>query len=425
MDEDSKIQAEGASVPVPRESVSVGPSCPAAASHVAPMATAGTAGKAAANTAPAPSAAAGPEPHASASASAPKPGRPEPTIEERIEQAILTTAPGTAVRRALDMIIAGHLGALICVGDTDAVLAAGNDGFPLNISFTANRLFELSKMDGAIVIDRDLTQIMRANFHLNPDPSLPTSETGMRHRTAARMSLLTKALVISVSERRQVVNLYIGGRSHQLRTVPEVMSSASQLITTLQTTRQSLDRSLLRLTTLELDNYVTLGDVTTILNYFETLMTAADELDKCIDQLGSEGRTVEMQREQLVGDMEEEYVLMIRDYARDSSESHAEEIRAHLHDSDPSTLRSPKYVAKALGYDDLREDSVMVPLGLRTLNRVSVVREGMADKIVDEYGNLRELMDDIEQNPARLDNIGVKNPSILADSLYRMWGKKE
>ena len=425
MDEDSKIQAEGASVPVPRESVSVGPSCPAAASHVAPMATAGTAGKAAANTAPAPSAAAGPEPHASASASAPKPGRPEPTIEERIEQAILTTAPGTAVRRALDMIIAGHLGALICVGDTDAVLAAGNDGFPLNISFTANRLFELSKMDGAIVIDRDLTQIMRANFHLNPDPSLPTSETGMRHRTAARMSLLTKALVISVSERRQVVNLYIGGRSHQLRTVPEVMSSASQLITTLQTTRQSLDRSLLRLTTLELDNYVTLGDVTTILNYFETLMTAADELDNCIDQLGSEGRTIEMQREQLVGDMDEEYILMIRDYARDSSEENAEVIRKNLHATDPSKLRSPKCVAKALGYDELREDSVLVPLGLRTLNRISVVREGMADKIVDEYGNLRELMDDIEQNPARLDNIGVKNPSILADSLYRMWGKKE
>ena len=353
----------------------------------------------------------------------PKPA--EPTIEERIEQAIITTAPGTAVRRALDMIIAGHLGALICVGDTDAVLAAGNDGFPLNISFTANRLFELSKMDGAIVVDRDLTQILRANFHLNPDPSLPTSETGMRHRTAARMSLLTNALIISVSERRQVVNLYVAGRSHQLKTVAEVMTSVSQLLVTLQTTRQSLDRSLLRLTTLELDNYVTLGDVSTILCYFETLMTAADEIDRCIDQLGSEGRTVEMQREQLVGDMESEYLLLIRDYARDSSEANAEAIRARLHAAEPEQWRSSKRVAQVLGYDDMREDSVMVPLGLRTLNRVSVVREGMADKIVDEYGNLRELMDDIEQNPSRLDNIGVKNPSILADSLYRMWGKKE
>ncbi len=349
----------------------------------------------------------------------------ELTLDERIEQAVRATAPGTAVRRALDMIIAGHLGALICVGDTDAVLAAGNDGFPLNISFTANRLFELSKMDGAIVVDRDLTQILRANFHLNPDASLPTSETGMRHRTAARMSLLTNALVISVSERRQVVHLYVGGRVRQIRPVSELMTNASQLITTMQTTRQSLDRALLRLTTLELDNYVTLADVTTILNYFETLLTAADEIDRIVDQLGTEGRTVEMQREQLVGDMESEYLLLIRDYAQDSSEENAEAIREQLHAADPGQWRSPKRVAKVLGYEEMREDSVMVPLGLRTLNRVSVVREGMADKIVDEYGNLRELMDDIEQNPSRLDDLGVKNPGILADSLYRMWGKKE
>ena len=106
-------------------------------------------------------------------------------LQKRMEQAIRLTAPGQPIRTALDMIIAGHLGALICVGDTENVLAAGNDGFPLNISFTSNRLFELSKMDGAIVIDGDLTQILRANFHLNPDPSLATSETGMRHRTAA------------------------------------------------------------------------------------------------------------------------------------------------------------------------------------------------------------------------------------------------
>ena len=78
------------------------------------------------------------------------------SLDQRMERAMRETAPGTALRRALDMIIAGRLGALICVGDQEAVLAAGNDGFPLNISFTANRLFELSKMDGAIVIDREI-----------------------------------------------------------------------------------------------------------------------------------------------------------------------------------------------------------------------------------------------------------------------------
>ena len=181
-----------------------------------------------------------------------------------MDEAIRLTAPGQPIRAALDMIIAGHLGALICVGDVENVLAAGNDGFPLNISFTSNRLFELSKMDGAIVIDGDVTQILRANFHLNPDPSLATSETGMRHRTAARMSVLTDAIVISVSSRRAVVNVYVHGKSYQIQTVPEVMSSVNQLVSTLQTTRTQLDRKLLHLTGLELDDYVTLADITDI-----------------------------------------------------------------------------------------------------------------------------------------------------------------
>ena len=352
----------------------------------------------------------------------------EPTdSSSRLANAVRKTAPGTSLRLALDMIIAGHMGALICIGDTEAVLAAGNDGFPLNISFTANRLFELSKMDGAIVVDKDLTQILRANFHLNPDPSLKTSETGMRHRTAARMSLLTKATVISVSERRQVVNVYVDGHSFQLRTVAEIMSSVNQLLTTLQTSRQALDRSLLRLTSLELDNYVTLGDIATILTNFEVLMTANDELKGCIAELGSEGAVIEMQRQQLASGMDDEYTLLVRDYAADSSVEAAVRIRASFKElrGKQAQMPSPAQVGEVLGFQGLQEDSVMKTLGLRTLSRINVVREGMAEKIVDEYGSLRELLDDIEQNPERLDDLGVNNPSVLANSLYRMWGKKE
>ena len=344
--------------------------------------------------------------------------------QQRIEGAIKMTAPGTALRVALDMIIAGHLGALICVGDTENVLAAGDDGFAMDVSFTANRLFELCKMDGAVIVDKDLTKILRANYHLNPDPSLPTTETGTRHRTAARMSLLTKAMVISVSERRSVVNVYVDGRGFQLRPVAEIMSTVNQLTAAMQNTRSQLDRSLQHLTSLELDNFVTLGDITNIFYLFEVLMTAGDELDRCIVQLGTSGRITEMQREEFLGDMDEAYNLMIRDYAKDSSEEHARAIRKQFHEMANPQLRSPKVVARILGYEDYGEDTIMTPLGLRTLSRVSVVREGMADKIVDEYGSLSQLMDDIEQNPDRLDDLGVENPTILADSLYRMWGKR-
>ena len=344
-------------------------------------------------------------------------------IKNRVAEAIGLTAPGTALRQALDMIIAGHMGALICVGDEENVLKAGNDGFPLNISFTSNRLFELSKMDGAIVIDRSLTQILRANYHLNPDPELPTTETGMRHRTAARMSLLTEAMVISVSERRQVVNIFVAGRGYQIKTVAELMNSVNPLVVAMQSTRQSLDRCLMRLTTLELENQVTLADLTEIFYLFEVLTTAGEELDYIILQLGSEGRTVKMQRAEFMGDLDDEYTLMIRDYASDSSEENAAAIRRALDETPTSRVNKAATVAKLLGYEGLSEDSVMTSLGLRTLSNVSVVREGVADKIVDEYGSLQDLIDVIDENPERLEETGVRNPSILADSLYRMWGK--
>ena len=344
--------------------------------------------------------------------------------KQRREQALRMCAPGTALRTALDMIIAGHLGALITIGDEDAVIAAGTDGFKLDVSFTASRLFELCKMDGAVVIDKDFTKILRANFHLNPDPTLPTSETGTRHRTAARMSLLTDAIVISISERRQVVNVYVDGKGSQLKSTSEVMSTATQLTGIMQSTREQLDRQLLRLSTLELNNFVTLADVSSVIYLCEMLMTSAEELDGCLVELGRNGRVIDMQRQEYAGTIDEEYTLLIRDYANDSSEENALAIRATLHETANDKLRSSKRVGALLGFDEHNEDSIMHSLGLRTLSNVSVVRKGMADKIVDEYGSLQQLLDDIEQNPARLDRVGVENPSILADSLYRMWGKR-
>ncbi len=344
--------------------------------------------------------------------------------KQRREQALRMCAPGTALRTALDMIIAGHLGALITIGDEDAVISAGTDGFKLDVSFTASRLFELCKMDGAVVIDKDFTKILRANFHLNPDPTLPTSETGTRHRTAARMSLLTDAIVISISERRQVVNVYVDGKGSQLKSTSEVMSTATQLTGIMQSTREQLDRQLLRLSTLELNNFVTLADVSSVIYLCEMLMTSAEELDGCLVELGRNGRVIDMQRQEYAGTIDEEYTLLIRDYALDSSEANAAAIREEFRKTPNDQLRTPRNVARILGYDDLNVDSIMTPLGLRTLNRVSVVRKGMADKIIDEYGSLQDIVAAVDEDPAKLEEVGVNNPDVLADSLHRMWGRR-
>ena len=334
---------------------------------------------------------------------------------DRIASALKMTAPGTALRVALDMIIAGRLGALICVGDIENVLAAGGDGFKLDVSFTANRLFELCKMDGAVVVDKDLTRILRANFHLNPDATLPTAETGTRHRTAARMSLLTKAIVIAVSSRRSLIT-----------SVPAIMSTVNQLSVAMQNTRQQLDRALLRLTALELDNYVTLGDVAGIFYLFEVLFSAVDQLDACLLELGSEGKTTAMQREEYLGGIDEAYNLMIRDYAVDSSAEEARAIRRRFHETANTELRSAESVGKILGYSDGRgEDASMEPLGLRTLSRVHVVNDEIAARIVDAYDNLQQLLHVAENDTSSLKSLGVENPGALANSLRRMWGKSE
>lgn len=345
-------------------------------------------------------------------------------IEQRLKMAIRMTAPGTALRSALDMILAARLGALICIGDTDKVLAGGNDGFPLNIAFTSHRLFELSKMDGAIVVDEEVSNILRANFHLNPDPDLPTTETGMRHRTAARMSMSTDALVISVSERRAAVNIFIGGRSYQLRSDSDLINEANQMLIALQTQRSILDRGLTRLSALEFDDFVTLGDVTAMLARFQTLIETGQMLHELLLQMGTHGRMLKIQLREQTHGMDEQFTLMIRDYAANSSLEHALNIRENFSLLSSREMTSPQRIAEILGYPQLQEEDAMHPLGLRTLLRVPVVSSDIASRLVDRYGSLRDLVDEIQDRPEHLGELGVNNTELLLDSLYRMWGKK-
>lgn len=346
------------------------------------------------------------------------------TTDDRLQSAIRITAPGTALRSALDMILAAGLGALICIGDADKVLASGNDGFPLNISFTANRLFELSKMDGAVVIDDSLNHILRANFHLMPNSSLPTSETGMRHRTASRMSMCTNALVISISERRSVVNLYIDGENYQLKDSAELINQANQLLIALQTGRSSLDRALARLSSLEFDNCVTLEDVTSVFARFQMLVETGRMLHDLLIQMGTHGRMLRIQLRDLTHGMDEQFNLMIRDYAKDSSYQNAEVIRAAFATLSSRDMTSPKKIAEILGFEHLKDDSRLRPLGLRILTRLAAINDETADKLVDHYGSLQDLMISIQDDPDNLGDIGVRDPAFLVESLYRMWGKR-
>lgn len=343
---------------------------------------------------------------------------------ERMERAIELTAPGTTLRAALDMMLAARLGTIVCIGDTDAVLATGDDGFPLNITFTSNRLFELAKMDGAIVIDEDLSTILRANFHLGPPTSCRTSETGMRHRTASRMSMVTDAIIIAVSERRAVIHLYVGGKTFEIRPNGVLMNEANQLLIALQSERAALSRALEQLTHYEFVDYVTLGDVARVLARFQVLHLAANQLQKIFMQLGEEGNVLRMQLEELTRGTSRDFTLTICDYAHNTSEDFAADVIKQLAELPPHELANPQRVGEILGLKTLDEDDTLTPLGLRILERTPAISTEAAQALVSEYGDLTTLISDLENQRSRLHELGVDNVSVLIDSLQRMSGRR-
>src|ERR671931_1077710 len=138
------------------------------------------------------------------------PSEDDPRRDAQLLEALARIAPGTELRQAIDDVIRSREGALIVVGDPEALSFLYSGGIRLDQPFTPQLLYELAKMDGAIVVDSKLTKLAYANVQLMPDPTIPSNETGTRHRTAERVAKQTGALVISISQQRETVSLFVG-----------------------------------------------------------------------------------------------------------------------------------------------------------------------------------------------------------------------
>jgi diadenylate cyclase len=182
-----------------------------------------------------------------------------------LHAALAAVAPGTPLRDGLDRVVRAKMGALVVVGDGPDVLAICSGGFLLDSPYSPQRLSELAKMDGAIIVSTDTTRIARANVHLVPDPTVPTSETGTRHRTAERVARSLGVPVVSVSEEMSVINLYAGGVKHQLQDISRLLDRANQALQTLERYKVRLDDALSALTANELEDVVTVRDVTAVM----------------------------------------------------------------------------------------------------------------------------------------------------------------
>ncbi len=223
-------------------------------------------------------------------------------------------APGKPLREGLDRILQSKMGALIVIGDGPEVLNICSGGFLLDAAFSPQRLSELAKMDGAIILAPDASRIARANVHLVPNPNVPTSETGTRHRTAERVARSIEVPVISVSEDMAIIACYVGDQKHPLEPIPRLLDRANQALQTLERYKNRLDEVSSALSELEVEDIVSLRDVVVLLQRTEMLMRIAEEIDEYIVELGTDGRLVRLQLEEVLGGIGDERRMVVRDY---------------------------------------------------------------------------------------------------------------
>ncbi len=308
--------------------------------------------------------------------------------------ALAAVAPGTPLREGLDRILQASMGALIVVGDGPEVLNICSGGFLLDAAFSPQRLSELAKMDGAIILAGDASRIARANVHLVPNPNVPTSETGTRHRTAERVARSIDVPVISVSEDMAVVATYVRDEKHALESIPRLLTRANQALQTLERYKNRLDEVTSSLSALEVEDLVTVRDVVTVLQRTEMVRRVAEEIEFDIVELGVDGRLVRLQLEELMGGVEDDRRMVIQDYFHEDSGWHINEALSELTDLGTEDLLDLKAVGHSLhlpgGMIDL--DAGLQPRGWRLLSKIPRLPEQVIDRIVARFGNLQKIM---------------------------------
>lgn len=343
------------------------------------------------------------------------------TIQEMMAAEFRKVAPGTRLREGLDMLISARAGALIVIGDEAPVETVCDGGFRIDTPFSPQRLFELCKMDGAIILDGDCDRILKANVHLVPDPELPTSETGMRHRAAERVSRQTDAVVVAISQRRNVVNLYLRGRRVTLDEIEVLLAKANQAIQTLQNYRNRLDEMLERLTLLEFEDLVTLGDVAEVIGRFEMLRRVSREVQRYTLQLGTEGRLVRMQADELTAGINEGFGLVLRDYAEDPSSRKVVAIRERLMELPPERLLEPEAIAHELGLSSTEQaEQHLRPRGFRALGQIPMLPGSVVSRIVARFGSLPAILKASVADLDAVDGVGDRRARAITTGLARV-----
>jgi diadenylate cyclase len=350
------------------------------------------------------------------------PSEDDPRRDPQLLEALAKIAPGTELRQAIDDIIRSREGALIVIGDPEALSFLYSGGIRLDQPFTPQLLYELAKMDGAIVIDPALTKLAYANVQLMPDPTIPSNETGTRHRTAERVAKQTGALVISISQQRSTISAYTGPARYQLDPVTEVLAKTNQALATLETYRQRLEQVLTRLTALEFQNAVVLDDVLVVLQRAEMTTRMAAEIERDCVELGAEGRLIRMQLTELVGDVPAERSVVVFDYHVDTDGPKGQLALEALHALPYRQLLDFERLAELLGYprDVNPLDYSVSPRGFRVLSHIPRLPDAIVKQVVRDMDGLESIVRASQRDLEAIAGVGAVRAREIREGLRRL-----
>jgi diadenylate cyclase len=346
----------------------------------------------------------------------------EPRRDAQVIRALRDIAPGTPIREAIDDVIRGRTGALFVLADEDDIRPVLSGGIRIDVEFSPKLVYQLAKMDGAIVLDRAGTRIKWANVQLVPDPAIPSSETGTRHRSAERTARQIKALVVAVSAARDVVTLYTSDSSYQLEATRSLLIKTNQALATLETYRMRLDQVSHRLLSRELAGSATLLDALVVIQRAEMAKRMVAEIERHQIELGTEGRLTEMQlRELSVGVMPDRSAV-VRDYmVKTDAETHRKVLDKLGRLSGERLLRLED-LEVLLGYErDVNPiDTIVEPRGYRVLSRIPGLSQVLVERLVQHFGSLSHVLQANPRELAVVSGLGPVRSREVFDSLGRM-----
>jgi diadenylate cyclase len=350
------------------------------------------------------------------------PSEDDPRRDPRLLGSLARVAPGTELRQGIDDIIRSHEGALIVIGDPEALAFLYSGGMKIDLPFTSQHLYEVAKMDGAIIANDELTKIAYVNVQLMPDPTIASDETGTRHRTAERVAKQTNALVISVSQQRETVSIFQGPRRYQLDPVFTVLAKTNQALATLDTYRSRLEQVLTRLTALEFQNAVVLDDVLIVLQRAELTTRMAEEIERNCVELGAEGRLIRMRLGELLGDIPGEKAAVVNDY--------------HVSGPGPEAVLAIEGLA-ALSYHELLEfdrlaellgyprnvntlDHSVSPRGYRVLAHIPRIPPAVIEHVVADMDGLESIVRASQRDLEAVQGVGTARARDIREGLRRL-----